>query len=253
VRLGVLASGSRGNAFVVEHCGVTVFIDAGLSGSRHHDRLVRSGFTDIRPQALLISHEHSDHVKGAGIIARRWCIPVCGTTGTLRACRSYLGRIPGAEILENGSVMDFGDFSISSFSLAHDAADPSGFIIEWDSGRLGIATDLGRSSPLVEESLSGCTAIVLEFNHDEDMLWGGSYPWHLKQRIASNTGHLSNQTASELLAAVWHRDMKTCVLAHLSQENNLPHLAEKASREVAGGHVNILTGMQDDPLPALEL
>lgn len=253
MRLGVLASGSRGNALVVEHDGVAVFIDAGLSGRRHYERLVESGFPDVRPQVLLLSHEHSDHVRGAGILARKWCIPVCGTSGTIGACRRSLGKIPGAEILENGSTMDLGSFSVSAFSLAHDAADPSGFLVQWDSGRLGIATDLGRSNQLVEDSLAGCTALVLEFNHDEDMLWEGSYPWHLKQRIASGTGHLSNLAASELLAAVWHKGMRTCVLAHLSQENNLPHLAEEASREVAGGLVDIYTGMQDDPLPALEI
>lgn len=253
MRLGILASGSRGNALVVEHAGISVFIDAGLSGRRHVERLTASGFTGLSPAVLLLSHEHSDHVRCAGVIARRWCIPVFGTKGTLGACRMSLGRVPGVEVLENGSVMDLGAFSISPFSLAHDAADPSGYLIEWDSGRLGIATDLGVSSPLVEDSLAECTALVLEFNHDEEMLWNGSYPWNLKQRIASNTGHLSNHAASELLAAVMHRELRTCVLAHLSQENNLPQLAEEASREVTGGRVDILTGMQDDPLPALEI
>lgn len=253
MRLGVLASGSRGNAFVVEHDGCSVFIDAGLSGKRHMERLLLSGFPDVRPQLLLLSHEHSDHAKSAGVLARKWGIPICATSGTLDACGRTLGRIPGAEVLENGSGIDLGRFTVTAFSVAHDAADPSGYIIEWDCGRLGIATDLGRSSSLVEESLSGCTAVVLEFNHDEDMLWGGGYPWSLKQRIASTTGHLSNDSASELLAAVYHRNLRTCILAHLSQENNLPHLAEKASREVAGGNVNILTGMQDIPLPALVL
>jgi len=253
VRLGILASGSRGNAIVLEHAGISVFIDAGLSGRRHFERLTASGFAGLKPAALLLSHEHSDHVSCAGVLARKWGIPVCGTTGTLGACRRSLGRVPGIEVLENGSVMDLGEFSISAFSIAHDAVDPSGYLVEWDSGRLGIVTDLGVSSPLVEESLSGCTALVLEFNHDEDMLWNGSYPWNLKQRIASNIGHLSNHAASELLAAVMHRELRTCVLAHLSQENNLPRLAEEASREVTGGGVEILTGMQDEPLPALEI
>jgi phosphoribosyl 1,2-cyclic phosphodiesterase len=164
-----------------------------------------------------------------------------------------LGKLPGTEILENGTGVDLGSFTVNAFSVAHDAADPSGYVIEWSSGKLGIVTDLGKSSPLVEDSLTGCSAIVLEFNHDEDMLWGGSYPWNLKQRIASTTGHLSNSAAADLLGAVFHKGLKVCVLAHLSQENNLPHLAEKASREVAGGTVRIHTGMQDIPLPALDL
>ncbi len=253
MRLGVLASGSRGNAFVIEHDGCMVFIDAGLSGRKHTERLLEAGFCGIFPVALFISHEHSDHVKGAGILARKWNIPVYGSSGTLNAARRSLGKLPGTEILENGTGVDFGSFTVSAFSVAHDAIDPSGYVIEWDSGKLGVATDLGKSSPLVEENLAGCSAVVLEFNHDEDMLWNGSYPWHLKQRIASTTGHLSNIAASDLLGAVFHRDLKVCVLAHLSQENNSPHLAEKASREVAGGIVKIHTGMQDIPLPAMNL
>jgi phosphoribosyl 1,2-cyclic phosphodiesterase len=253
MRIGVLASGSRGNAIVLEHDGCSVFVDAGLSGRRHLERLRMAGFGGVSPEMLFLSHEHSDHVRGAGVLARKWSIPVCCTGGTLSACRNYLGRIPGAEILENGSTVDVGSFTVTAFSIAHDAADPSGYVIEWDDGRLGIATDLGKAGPLVRESLSGCSAVVLEFNHDEDMLWTGSYPWNLKQRIASSTGHLSNQAASELLASICHSDLRTCVLAHLSQENNLPELAEKASREVAGGSMNILTGKQDSPLPAVDI
>ncbi len=253
MRLGVLASGSRGNALVIEHDGCMVFFDSGLSGRKHTERLVESGFADILPEALFISHEHSDHTRGAGVLARKWNIPVYGSSGTLSASRRNLGKLPYIEILENGKCMDFKSFQVSAFSIAHDAADPSGYVIEWDSGKLGIATDLGKSSPLVEASLAGCSAIVLEFNHDEDMLWNGKYPWHLKQRIASTTGHLSNSAASDLLQTVYHKDLKCCVLAHLSQENNSPHLAAEASAEVAGGTVKIHIGMQDRPLPALDL
>ena len=253
MKLGVLASGSRGNAFVVEHDGSAVFIDAGLSGKKHLGRMVMAGFDDVTPLALLLSHEHSDHVSGAGVIARKWSIPILATGGTVEASRRKLGKVPEIEILPNGSSVDFGSFTVSAFSVPHDAADPSGFIVRWDSGKLGIATDLGRAGPLVHDSLSECTALVLEFNHDENMLWDGSYPWRLKQRIASTTGHLSNCSASRLLSAVWSRELRTCVLAHLSQENNLPHLAEKASREVAGGSMNIHTGMQDGPLPAIHI
>lgn len=253
MRLGVLASGSRGNAFVLEHDGSLVFIDAGLSGRRHSKRMVLAGFEGVRPMALLLSHEHTDHARGAGVIARKWNIPIMATDGTVEASRGKLGKVPEMEILSNGSTVDFGSFAVSAFSVLHDAADPSGYIIQWDSGKLGIATDLGKAGPLILDSLSDCTALVLEFNHDEDMLWEGSYPWRLKQRIASTTGHLSNNAASSLLSAVWSRELRTCVLAHLSRENNLPHLAEKASREVAGGSVSIHTGMQDNPLPAINI
>jgi len=253
VRLGILASGSKANAMVLEHGGAAIFIDAGLSGVRHVDRLKASGFGDVRPLALLLTHEHSDHVRNAGVISRKWKIPVYGTTGTLDSCRRILGDVPGEVILENGSTMEIGPFTVTSFSVAHDAADPSGYVVEWQSGKLGIATDLGSSSPLVEDSLSGCGAVVLEFNHDEDMLWNGDYPWYLKQRIASNKGHLSNDAASRLLGKIVHRGLKVCILAHLSRENNRPHLAEKVSRAAAGARADILMGLQDDSLPALEL
>ena len=254
MRLGVLATGSRGNAFIVEHDGCSILIDAGLSCRKHIERQEAAGLTGIVPDALLLSHEHSDHVSGAGVVARRWGIPVYGTEGTLAGAGRRFGRLPaGTGILSNGSSMKLGPFRLEAFSVAHDAADPSGFVIEWPGGRLGIATDLGHPGPLVRESLSGCTALVLEFNHDEEMLWNGSYPWHLKQRIASSTGHLSNETAASLLDTVLHSGLRVCVLAHLSQENNVPDLAVRASREAAGDSVMICAGMQDNALPIIDI
>lgn len=253
MRLGVLASGSGGNAFALEHEGFTLLVDAGLSARQHQARLEACGMGTARPAALLVSHEHSDHVSGAGVVARKWRIPVYGSGGTLEASASRMGRVAGRSVLPNGSTTEMGPFRVCAFRLAHDAVDPSGFVVDWDGGRLGIATDLGHPGPLVTESLSGCTALVLEFNHDEDMLWNGSYPWHLKQRIASSTGHLSNTVAADLLASVMHPGLRVCVLAHLSQENNLPDLALGASRGAAGDSVMIVAGMQDLALPAIDL
>jgi len=254
VRLGILASGSRGNAFLVEHEDCVILIDAGLSCRKHTERSESAGFTGAVPDILLLSHEHTDHVSGAGVVARRWRIPVYGTEGTLTGASRRFGKLPaGTGVLANGSRMKHGPFVIEAFSVAHDAADPSGFVIECSGGRIGIATDLGCPGPLVRESLSGCSALVLEFNHDEDMLWNGSYPWHLKQRIASSTGHLSNEVAASLLDSVLHPGLKLCVLAHLSQENNLPDLAVRASREAAGESVMIWAGKQDSALPAIEI
>jgi phosphoribosyl 1,2-cyclic phosphodiesterase len=253
VRLGVLASGSSGNALALEHQGFTLLVDSGLSGRKHQTRLEACGMADSRPAAILVTHEHSDHVSGVGVVSRKWRIPVYASGGTLGASAHRMGRLTAPVVFDNGASMEIGPFRVSSFRLAHDAADPSGFIVEWEGGRLGIATDLGHPGPLVMESLSGCTALVLEFNHDEDMLWSGSYPWHLKQRIASSTGHLSNAVAAELLASVLHPGLRVCVLAHLSQENNLPSLAVEASRGVAGESVMIVAGMQDLALPVIEL
>lgn len=253
MRLGVLASGSRGNSLALEHQGFMLLVDGGLSGRKHQLRLDSCGMGDATPAAILVSHEHSDHVSGVGVLSRKWRIPVYGTRGTLESSTCRTGRLNSAVELANGSSVEMGPFLVSAFSLAHDAADPSGFIVEWEGGRLGIATDLGHPGPLVRESLSGCTALVLEFNHDEDMLWNGSYPWHLKQRIASSTGHLSNNIAADLLSSVLHPGLGLCVLAHLSQENNLPDLAVQASKGVAGDSVMIYAGTQDLALPAIEI
>ena len=254
MRLAVLASGSRGNAIALEHDGVTIFIDAGLSCREHSRRLSAAGMGTLSPAALFLTHEHSDHVSGAGVVARRWGIPVFATPGTFRGSDRRLGRIPEAVETENGATVTVGPVSVTSFSLPHDADDPSGYVIAWNGGRLGIATDLGSPGPLVEQMLSGCSSLVLEFNHDRDMLWSGPYPWPLKQRIDSGTGHLSNEAAARLLESVNHPGLGICVLAHLSEENNDPGLAMDAARSVLGGEgKRILTGRQDDPLPSLEL
>ncbi len=251
MRLAVLASGSRGNAVAVEHDGEVILVDAGLSGKQHAARMAGSGLRGTRPVALLLSHEHSDHVSGAGVVARRYGVPVFGTEGTLSAVWRKLGRVPGTQVLPCGTTEEIGPFEVTSFSLPHDAADPSGYVIACGGVSVGIATDLGCAGPLLVASLRRCAALVLEFNHDEDMLWGGSYPWPLKQRIASSTGHLSNDAASELLASVAGDDLSVCVLAHLSQENNRPDLAETASRRVAPRRTLVMAGMQDEPLEAV--
>lgn len=253
MRLAVLASGSSGNAIAVEHEGYGLLFDAGLSGKRHSERLEEAGLNLFEPHALFISHEHSDHIQGAGVIARKWQIPIYATSGSLGALKTKIGKVSSVNVLENGNKVEMGPFVIYAFSVAHDASDPSGYIIEWNGGRLGIATDLGKAGPLVRDSLSGCTALVLEFNHDEEMLWNGSYPWALKQRIASQHGHLSNEDASVLLGQVQTDKLVCCVLAHLSRENNKPVLAELASGNVIGESVRIYTGMQDRALQTIVL
>jgi phosphoribosyl 1,2-cyclic phosphodiesterase len=154
--------------------------------------------------------------------------------------------------MPNGDCVRLGGLEVSSFSVPHDAADPSGYVIRWSGGRLGIATDLGTAGPLVRASLAGCTALLLEFNHDLEMLWNGSYPWPLKQRIASATGHLSNEAAAELLASVAHGGLGLVVLAHLSEENNRPDLAEKAARGVLNGP-KVHAGLQNRALVSMDL
>lgn len=244
MRLLMLASGSDGNCMLVEHDGCSVLIDAGLSCREIRRRIELAGASMPQPSAIFLTHEHSDHVKGARVTARRLGIPVICTPGTARGTPG-LRDVPCVRTLAPGGSVETGPFVVTSFLLPHDAAEPSGYVIEWDGGRLGIATDLGCWSHLVAESLSGCTGLVLEFNHDEDMLWGGRYPWPLKQRIASSNGHLSNSAAGDLLGAVRHEALEFVILAHLSQENNRPALALEAARAVPGFCGQILVADQD--------
>jgi phosphoribosyl 1,2-cyclic phosphodiesterase len=254
MRLAVLASGSSGNALAVEHEGVTLFLDGGLSYREHRRRLEQSGLAGINPVALFLSHEHSDHVSGAGVLARKWGIPLHATSGTFDRIGGRLGKVPETVPMANGETVQFGPMSVTGFSLPHDAVDPSGYVIEWNGGRLGVATDLGSPGPLVEQMRGGCSSLVLKFNHDLEMLWSGTYPWPLKQRIASGTGHLSNEAAAGLLGNVDHRGLEVCVLAHLSAENNLPGLALEAARAVLGeDRKKVYTGRQDSALPVLDL
>ena len=252
MRIAVLASGSRGNAVAVEHRGTVVYFDSGLSGREHARRMEQSGLKCGSPAAIFLSHEHSDHLKGVGVLARRFQAPVYTSSGTAAAAETRLGRVPELVRMPNGDSVELGCLRISSFSVPHDAADPSGYVIQWDGGKLGIATDLGTAGPLVRARLSDCTALLLEFNHDLEMLWNGRYPWPLKQRIASATGHLSNEAAAELLSAVSHRELTTVVLAHLSEENNRPDLAVAAAREVLEGP-RVQAGSQNRALTCIDL
>lgn len=233
MRLFMLASGSDGNCMLVEHDGYSILMDAGLSCREIGRRMEEAGAGGMQPSALFLTHEHSDHVRGARVTARRYGLPVVCSPGTARRTPG-LADVPSVRPLAPGSSTCEGPFVVRSFLLPHDAEEPSGYVIEWEGGRLGIATDLGCWSHLVAESLAGCTGLVLEFNHDEEMLWNGGYPWPLKQRIASSRGHLSNASASSLLAKVSHGGLGYVVLAHLSRENNRPPLALEAAGAAAG-------------------
>lgn len=229
----MLASGSDGNCMLVEHDGYSILLDAGLSCREIRRRMDVAGAGAMQPGALFLTHEHSDHVRGARVTARRLGIPVVCTPGTARRTPG-LSDVPTVSLMPSGGSMRTGPFEVTSFLLPHDAEEPSGYVIEWDGGRLGVATDLGCWSHLVASNLSGCTGLVLEFNHDEDMLWSGSYPWPLKQRIASSRGHLSNASASDLLTRVSHGGLGLVILAHLSRENNKPPIALEAAKAVPG-------------------
>jgi phosphoribosyl 1,2-cyclic phosphodiesterase len=253
VRFALLASGSGGNSLIMEHRGYSLLVDAGMSFRETHSRMVSAGMADVRPSALLLTHEHSDHSCGAGVLARKYRIPVYATPGTARSAVRSLGKVPAVVPFENGTRIELGPFLVSAQRLPHDAEDPSGYVIEWNDGRLGVATDLGSWGEWLVAGFRGCTALVMEFNHDLGMLWEGSYPWHLKQRIASSSGHLCNADAASLLERLRHPGLERVVLAHLSRENNTPDMAFRAAKGIFGTGGSITVGDQFESTPVMEL
>lgn len=233
----ILASGSRGNAVYVSGGSTSILIDAGLSGIEIERRLNSKGLHPEDLDAILVSHEHTDHIQGVGVLSRRFNLPVFISSKTEKAAVSQLGNVRVIKNFECGAPFMINDLSIHPFSISHDAEDPSGFTVNQDGTKIGIATDLGIATSMVKEHLKGCSLLILEANHDEDMLINGPYPWPIKQRIKSRTGHLSNEASKNLLKEVQHDRLKYVILAHLSETNNTP---QKALSEVgrAMSHCN---------------
>jgi len=220
----VLASGSKGNAIHVSDGTTSILIDAGLAG-REIERRMRA--RALRPEslsALLVSHEHADHLHGVGVLARRYHLPVYISPAT-RQMAPQLGALPALHHFTCGCAFHIDGLRISPFSLSHDAADPAGFTLQSGALKVGIATDLGVVTHLVRHHLQQCHLLVLESNHDADLLMSGPYPWPLKQRVRGRTGHLSNAEARDLLVELRHGALRHVILAHLSEVNNRPEIA----------------------------
>ena len=221
MRFSVLSSGSKANCTFVE-CGSTrILIDCGLSGLQTEKRLLALGIDPKSLSAIVITHEHSDHIYGAHTMSRRYKIPVFANHETAK----FMKKGYAQEEFVTGETFEIGKLALSPFSIAHDAADPVGFVIRGEGLKFGQATDLGKVTPLVRDALTQCHAIVLESNHDPEMLQECDYPWELKQRIASTHGHLSNHEAGTLISEVLHSDLLHVVLGHLSENSNRPDVA----------------------------
>jgi phosphoribosyl 1,2-cyclic phosphodiesterase len=231
LRVCLLASGSKGNAVYVESGESRVLIDAGLSARELDRRMAAIGADGEALDALLLTHEHTDHCRGLGPLARRYRLPVYIQHQTREALNG-VGRLDDCRLFDSGDTLELRDLRIETVPLTHDAVAPVGFVIETMEGKVGVLTDLGIATRLVAERFQRCRVLVLEFNHDEEMLWEGPYPWPLKQRIRSNHGHLSNLAAAQLLSDLIWDGMDGVFLAHLSETNNLPHLAEQQARRV---------------------
>ncbi len=303
VRMTVLASGSRGNATMVTGGRTRVLVDAGLSCRELVKRMLQAGEDPHQLDAILITHEHQDHVQGLSVLARKLAIPVYFTEATHRAwmrwmvpqkrmsyadwlagrkaeaarkaaeataggvepdpqaanpfyreaglqecadeAEAFAGEItgkpvteapaldptalPSVEYFRAGKPFSIGDLQVTAFTIPHDAADPVGFVLEGEGVRVGLATDLGYMPANVSQQLRGCDVLMLESNHDLEMLRDGPYPWSVKQRVMSRVGHLSNTAAAEFLERGYDGQAAYVVLAHLSESNNLPELARIAA------------------------
>jgi phosphoribosyl 1,2-cyclic phosphodiesterase len=216
----VLASGSKGNAIYVANDNTAVLIDAGMSGAEIERRLCSRHIDPDTLDAVMVSHEHGDHIQGVGVMSRRFKIPVYVNEPTLKATNGHLGVLSAVRHFERGTTFKIGSLAIRPFSISHDAVDPVGFTIHSNGTKIGIATDLGVATQLVCHHLKGCSLLVLEGNHDVKMLEEGPYPWELKQRIRGRLGHLSNEASRDLLADVSGPELKHVILAHISETNN---------------------------------
>lgn len=228
IRFQVLASGSRGNAILIASERTTLLLDSGLSGRELARRLDGAGSSPNRLNAILVSHEHRDHVQGIGVLSRRYQLPVFLNRGTLEALPETVGTLAATQLFQTGRPFTIGDLNCYAFPISHDAAEPVGFLVEHNGSRLGVCTDLGVATQLVKTRLIACQGLILEANHDPGLLQNGPYPWHLKQRIKSRHGHLSNLESCALLEQLHHDKLQAVVLAHLSEINNRPDIVAAA-------------------------
>jgi phosphoribosyl 1,2-cyclic phosphodiesterase len=323
VKMTVLASGSRGNSTVVSSSRTRILVDVGVSCREVFKRMAAAGEDPRALDAILITHEHQDHVQGLAVTARKLGIPVYFTEPTHRAWMRWVTpqkrmtyadwlaarqeaaaaaaaplnpevedreifeeereelepncakseektepektepekdpcALPGVEYFASGEGFCVGDIAVMPFTIPHDAADPVGFVFEAEGVRIGLATDLGYMPPNAKRHLRKCDVLMLESNHDLDMLRDGPYPWSVKQRVMSRVGHLSNLAAAEFLEGEYDGGAAYVVLAHLSENNNLPELARVAAERALGDRMSLLANKlllatQDAPLESIVL
>jgi phosphoribosyl 1,2-cyclic phosphodiesterase len=302
MRMTVLASGSKGNSTLVATHRTRILVDAGLSCREILRRMHVAGEDPRSLDAILITHEHQDHVQGVAVLARKLGIPVYFTEMTHRAWVRWLhprkrmsyaewlsqrqqgaatatdettdapdaelceaasaerdpAALPSVAYFEAGKRFAVGDIAVEPFTIPHDAADPVGFVFEGDGVRIGFATDLGYMPANARQALRRCDVLMLESNHDTEMLRDGPYPWSVKQRVMSRVGHLSNEAAAEFLERNYDGQAAYVILAHLSESNNLPALARVSAERALCHRMSLLANKlllaeQGQPLAAISL
>ena len=260
VSVTVLASGSKGNSTIVASARTRILVDAGLSGRETFRRMKQLGDDAHSLSAILISHEHSDHICGLATLAKKLCIPVYLTGATHHACARSMRdkdrkpwKCDKVETFNAGSTFDIGDISVTPFTIPHDAADPVAFTFRAEGIKLAICTDLGYMPASVRHHIRGCDLLMMESNHDLEMLRVGPYPWSVKQRVMSRVGHLSNDALAEFFTSDYDGAAAFVVLAHLSEQNNHPELARGAAERALGRrrtllHNRVMLATQTAPL-----
>lgn len=227
MQVHVLASGSSGNAILIMMGKHKILVDAGISCRRIEKGLAEMGLEINKLDAVLITHEHKDHVKGLDVLIRKYCLPVYTRPDTWNNIDCY-NKLPPSCCNFFDQELELEGLKIEAFSISHDAADPVGYIFYGEDHKCVIATDLGSVTAEVKKALDGADVLVLESNHDSEMLAKGSYPSFLKQRIKGKQGHLSNEQSGKLLCSIYRRKTMQVFLAHLSRENNHPKIAEES-------------------------
>ena len=269
MRITVLASGSKGNSAVVASSTTRILVDAGLSCREILNRMRQAGEDPEALNAVVITHEHADHVDGLAVLARKLKAPVYLTGPTHSAWLRMIKRearragkpahdLERRQFFEAGRRFQIGDVAIMPFTIPHDAVDPVGFTFGADGIKVGLLTDLGYVTQSVKEHIRGCDILMIESNHDLEMLRVGSYPWSVKQRILSRVGHLSNEALAEFLSKDYDGRAEFVILAHLSEENNHPERARVMAEQALGGqtsffHHRLLLASQSRPLGPVTL
>ena len=246
----VLASGSSGNSIFVSSGTTSILVDAGISKRAMGLRLDDIGVKPEQISAICLSHEHHDHMRGLPMLQKQFGWDVFANRGTIEGLqRNEKTRAVMYQVFSTGMQFLIGDLSIETFSVPHDAFEPVGFTVGLGNQRVGIVMDAGIPTSLIRERLRGCQMLIVESNYDEQLLMAAPRPWRLKQRIRGRQGHLSNETAAEMIAEVAHPGLSHVYLAHLSRECNREDLALRTARSLLGrlghGHVQVLPTFSD--------
>lgn len=258
LRFSVLASGSTGNAFYIETGEQRLLVDAGLSGKKMDSLFERISVDPDKLDGILVTHEHSDHIKGLGIFARKHDLPIYANEKTWAAMENSLGKLKLDQKFQFdlGSVRSFGDLEVESFGVSHDAAEPMFYTFRHDGQKVALVTDLGYVSERIKKTVEDADAYIFEANHDVEMLRMGRYPWNVKRRILGDSGHVSNEDCGLALTDIISNRTKRIYLAHLSLDNNMKDLAKMSVNQILterGIDVELHDTDPNEPTPLYEV